>query len=214
MIADHAKSRQQLCQGIFNRGINELKPGLPGFFGADSGALQYLDAHFSQDQPEQKRGDIHRNEIAAFESPGQFEGKDTVGDRPWSYAVEDAGPFVVIDGLHVQAAEVFDMDPADHLAATAEDSGDTELYRLLKFGQGAPLFTEHDAGTDDDQPLAELGDGGNGGLPEPAGFAEKIIVGWISLFERPWIRDLRIGAIPADGGRTNHGLHFIGDVAE
>jgi hypothetical protein len=106
------------------------------------------------------------------------------------------------------------MDPADCLTAAAQDSSYAEPYRPLEFSQGAAHFAEHDTGADDDQSFAESGDRGNGGFPAAAGLAEKVIGGGIGLFERAGIGDRRIGAVPADSGAADNGLHFIGDVTE
>src|SRR5258708_39072 len=103
------------------------------------------------------------------------------------------------------------MNPANHLFAAAKDGGYAKPDGLSEFNQGAAFVAEDDAGADDDQAFSQVGDRSNSFLPETAGFTKEGGVGRVGFFKRTGIGKGGVRAIPADSGRADDGLDFIGN---
>src|SRR5258708_14877707 len=89
------------------------------------------------------------------------------------------------------------MNPANHLFAAAKDGGYAKPDGLSEFNQGAAFVAEDDAGADDDQAFAQVGDRSNSFLPETAGFTKEVGVGRVGFFKRTGIGNGGAMAIPA-----------------
>src|SRR5258708_31409166 len=102
------------------------------------------------------------------------------------------------------------MNPANHLFAAAKDGGYAKPDGLSEFNQGAAFVAEDDAGADDDQAFAQVGDRSNSFLPETAGFTKEVGVGRVGFFKRTGIGNGGVRGKPAERGRAGERPDFFG----
>src|SRR5258708_31204566 len=103
------------------------------------------------------------------------------------------------------------MNPANHLFAAAKDGGYAKPDGLSEFNQGAAFVAEDDAGADDDQAFAQVGDRSNSFLPETAGFTKEVGVGRVGFFKRTGIGNGGGRALTTGCGPAGHRLVFFWD---